>query len=157
MTNKPIVLGAGEGFAFSTPGESFVSKAIGDTTGGNLALVAAEWTPKHGTSAHLHPDSGEAFFILSGTFIIDIDKEEYHVETGAFAYVPPGATHRITNVGDEPGKFIAFFTPAGPEKGFRAVQKRAQELGKIPTEEEMRVIMAEHGTSGFGPPRTFDD
>ena len=157
MGDQPIVLDAEEGPVTRIPGETFVVKATGETTGDHLAFAVGEWAPKHGTPSHRHPTSSESFFFLSGTFIIDIDENEHHVGPGSFAFVPPGAKHRITNIGEEPWKLIGFFAPAGPEKGFRAVQKRAQELGRFPDIEEVQRIMAEHGTTDPGPARMRTD
>jgi mannose-6-phosphate isomerase-like protein (cupin superfamily) len=158
MKDEPIVLADGEGTITRIPGETFVAKASGETTGGHVALAVGEWAPKHGTFPHRHPSSSESFYVLSGEFIIDIDDVEYHVGPGAFAYVPPGTRHRVTNVGNEPAKIIGFFTPAGPERGFQAVRERAVELGRLPQAEEIESIMASHGTTDRGPARMrFDD
>jgi mannose-6-phosphate isomerase-like protein (cupin superfamily) len=158
MVAKPIVLGAEEGAVTRIPGETFVAKASGEATQGHLALAVGEWAPRHGTFSHRHPGSSESFYVLSGEFIIDIEDEEHNVGPGAFAYVPPGARHRVTNVGNEPARIIGFFTPAGPEKGFQAVRERAMQLGRLPDAEEIEQIMAEHGTVDRGPARMrFDD
>ena len=153
MAHEPIVLGADEGTTTRVPGETFIAKVSGDSTGGRLALAVGEWAPRHGTFSHRHPDSSESFFVLSGTFVIDIEDEEHHLGPGAFAYVPPGARHRVTNLGEEPAKILGFFTPAGPERGFRAVRERATELGHLPDADETERIMAENGTVDRGPAR----
>jgi mannose-6-phosphate isomerase-like protein (cupin superfamily) len=158
MSDRPIVLADGEGSVTHVPGEKFVAKASGDETVGHLAFAVGEWAARHGTFSHRHPGSSESFYVLSGRFIIDIGDQEYEVGPGAFAYVPPGARHRVTNVGDEPAKIIGFFTPAGPEQGFRAVRERAMEIGRLPEADEIERIMADHGTIERGPARMrFDD
>jgi quercetin dioxygenase-like cupin family protein len=158
MPDGPIVLADGEGAVTRIPGETFVAKASGDDTQGHLAFAVGEWAPRHGTFSHRHPGSGESFYVLSGTFLIDIDDQEHRVGPGAFAYVPPGARHRVTNVGDDAGRVIGFFTPAGPENGFRAVRERAMELGRLPEADEIERIMAEHGTTDRGTARMrFDE
>jgi quercetin dioxygenase-like cupin family protein len=156
--SEPIVLAEGEGRTGRIPGETFVAKASADDTEGHLAFAVVEFAPRHGTPSHRHPGSGESFYILSGEFINDIEDQEHRVSPGAFAFVPAGASHRITNIGDEPGRVIGFYTPAGPEKGFRVALDRAMELGRLPEIEEIRRIMEEHGTFNTGPARMrFDD
>jgi mannose-6-phosphate isomerase-like protein (cupin superfamily) len=155
---EPIFVAAGDGNPTRVPGETFFVKASGDATGDLLALAEGEFAPRHGTFLHRHMKSGEAFYILHGTFVIDVDGQERELGPGGFAFAPPGATHRITNIADEPGRVIGLYSPAGPERGFRAVRERIAELGALPPPEEVEAILAANDIVRVGPARMrFDD
>jgi mannose-6-phosphate isomerase-like protein (cupin superfamily) len=155
---EPIFLAPGEGGRGQMPGESFTVKASGETTNGLLAFAEGQFAARHGTFLHRHMNSAEAFWVLEGNFLIDIEDRAQELGPGGFALVPPGSAHRITNVGDSPGKVIGLYAPAGPEAGFRAVRERAAELGTIPSEEEVTAILASRDIIRIGPARMrFDD
>lgn len=49
-----------------------------------------------GTTAdfHVHPNSPECFFVLSGTVNIDIESDSVTLSAGQFFEVPAGKSHR---------------------------------------------------------------
>ena len=51
------------------------------------------------TQAHYHPNTEEIYFILAGSGSMVIDGETRQVGPGDAIAIPPGAVHKITNVG----------------------------------------------------------
>lgn len=51
-----------------------------------------------------------------------------------------------------PARLLALYTPAGPERAFRAIVERMQ-AGSPPTREQMIAICAEYDIVDFGPAR----
>lgn len=52
------------------------------------------------TPRHSH-DWEHVNYVISGRGRVEIDGEKHSMERGAFAFVPPNATHQYSNVGDE--------------------------------------------------------
>ena len=62
---------------------------------------------------HIHKDC-EAFIILQGVGLIEINKEQYPVKTGDIIINEPGEDHHLISSYDEP--LITLWCHAGPEK-----------------------------------------
>jgi|GEM_PF-2052648 len=43
---------------------------------------------------HVHADSDEAFFVLSGTFFLDTDQGTFRIDAGQFGVARAGVRHR---------------------------------------------------------------
>ena len=70
-------------------------------------------------------------------------------EGGSFVFVPRGTPHCFQNVGDEPGRLLVLFTPAGME-GF---VDRFASLPDGPVDPDVfRSIGLEVGMEVVGPP-----
>ncbi|HRF02738.1 MAG TPA: cupin domain-containing protein [Pirellulaceae bacterium] len=52
------------------------------------------------TTAHRHPNTEEIYFLLQGTGLMAIDDQSRLVGPGDAIAIPPGAIHKLTNVGD---------------------------------------------------------
>ncbi len=73
----------------------------------NLIRVApgGEITP------HIHDESTETFYILSGRGLSLIGGEQLELAPGVCGYAPPGVTHSVCNVGDVDLEAISVFNP----------------------------------------------
>lgn len=56
---------------------------------------------------HDHTGNYEVYYILSGQGIVDDNGREVAVSAGDVVYTTDGATHSLTNTGDEPCEMIA--------------------------------------------------
>lgn len=135
--DKALVVRSGEGTTFEMPGERFTGKLAGVHTDDRFALGEGVMSPRHGTSLHRHMKSGEMFYVISGSILLEIEDDEYELHAGDIAYAPPGAAHRMTNVSDEPARVMALFSPAGPEKGLRAMGELMARTAGRPSPEEL--------------------
>jgi mannose-6-phosphate isomerase-like protein (cupin superfamily) len=75
------------------------------------SLAEARLPPGATTTPHYHPQTEEIYYILSGRGRMRIDAETATVGPGDAIAIPPGATHQITNIADEPLVFLCCCAP----------------------------------------------
>ena len=63
------------------------------------------------TTAHYHPKSEELYFFTAGRGRLRIGDEEREVGVGDCAVIPPGAEHKLYNIGDEPLVLLCCCSP----------------------------------------------
>lgn len=63
---------------------------------------------------HFHEKEEECMFLISGKARFIIEGLEFDLEPETAFYAPPGMTHRIVNVGDEPLKILWVYSPPLP-------------------------------------------
>src|SRR5947207_11261103 len=96
MTAQGIVVQPGEGLVSSsstTPGRSYALKLLGAATGDSIMMF--EETIPAGTKStfHLHHDSDEVAYVLSGEVTFMIGGEISVGGPGACAFMPRGVPH----------------------------------------------------------------
>jgi mannose-6-phosphate isomerase-like protein (cupin superfamily) len=67
----------------------------------HLAITLVEGAPRSQEPLHSHPDSEQAYVIVSGRGRMIVADEERDVEAGTLVFIPPGAEHAIFNPGPE--------------------------------------------------------
>ena len=85
-----------------------------------MGIVLLE--PEKGHARHNHPGCEEALYIVSGIGkqMIDIDGEQWQsISAGDLVHIPADVFHATINVGWEPLKMIAVYSPPGPETVLR--------------------------------------
>jgi quercetin dioxygenase-like cupin family protein len=65
------------------------------------------------TTFHLHRDSDEVGYVLSGEITFKIDEEVTVGGSGTCAFIPRGVPHAWKNTGAETGRVLFLYTPAG--------------------------------------------
>jgi mannose-6-phosphate isomerase-like protein (cupin superfamily) len=75
------------------------------------SLAEARLPAGASTTPHYHPQTEEIYYILSGQGRMRIDAETSAVGPGDAVAIPPGRTHQITNVGDQPLVFLCCCAP----------------------------------------------
>jgi quercetin dioxygenase-like cupin family protein len=104
---------AGETKWFS--GDVYTLKLTTAQTAGSLGMIQASVPPGGGPPAHVHADSDETFFLLSGELeFLDGDRV-FLAGPGDLVYVPRHIRHRFSNIGIVPASMLFLYTPAGPE------------------------------------------
>lgn len=79
----------------------------------NFSLGFVTLEPKGGQVPwHNHPQE-EIYMILEGTGEICLGEEKQEITGGQTVYIPSNQFHQLTNVGDEPLKFVYCYGPAG--------------------------------------------
>jgi len=150
MQTLHVPNGAGERLVF--PGAIELAILIpGSATNGAFALYEDIVQPGVGPPRHIHKSQDELFFILDGSFKIEIAGQVIMAEPGDVALVPRGEVHAFKNVGHEAGRLRYTFTPAGStERMFRAFFEAAQN-GEL-TPERMAEIALNQDQVFVGPP-----
>ncbi|MFP8954565.1 cupin domain-containing protein (plasmid) [Natrialbaceae archaeon A-arb3/5] len=72
--------------------------------------------PGKGHDLHTHPDSEEVLYVISGKGEQTVDGETQEVGQGDMIHIPAGVEHGTKNIGWEPLKFLAIYSPPGPEE-----------------------------------------
>ncbi|SMF36948.1 Mannose-6-phosphate isomerase, cupin superfamily [Tistlia consotensis] len=79
----------------------------------------AECPPKNGPGLHVHEQTVENFFCLSGSFDIIWGDDEEHsltLEPLDFISIPPGVARRFYNKSDEIGRLLVIIQPVNEEQ-----------------------------------------
>ena len=156
-TKKAKIVANGTGLELqSVPGESILFQLTGDETGGALDYMIVTVAPNSGPPLHLHHTQEEVFHIIKGRFKIQAGDETTICDKGDFAYVPAGTPHAFINLSDEPGEFIAVFTPGGTDKFFAEFGPMMNSDSGPPDEEEVAAVLEKHGMTLLGPPLSAD-
>ncbi|MEJ7559620.1 MAG: cupin domain-containing protein [Pedobacter sp.] len=100
-------------------GRCLVSSA---DTGGQMLIVAPgekTFAFKGGPPLHIHKHQDEVFFVASGEFLIQLDKEVLTVKTGDTVFIPRGVPHTFANpMENNPGSLISIHQPVGKNEEF---------------------------------------
>lgn len=149
MTDQPtsaFVLRPGQGRTIDLGNFAMSLKASADDTGGAFSLLEAEEPPHFGPPMHIHHDAAEAFYVVSGEYVIFIGDEEHRCPAGSFIYIPAGAPHGF-RVGAVPSRKLNIYTPAAMVGYFdelaAAIARNEMDdetLGEIATRYGMEVI-----------------
>jgi mannose-6-phosphate isomerase-like protein (cupin superfamily) len=78
----------------------------------NQSLAEATIPVGGATTEHYHRSSEELYLVTAGRGRLIIDGEERMIAPGDCALIPPGARHKVLNVGDEPLRIVCACAPA---------------------------------------------
>jgi mannose-6-phosphate isomerase-like protein (cupin superfamily) len=78
----------------------------------NQSLAEATVPAGGATTAHYHRRTEELYLITAGRGRLVLDGEERLLAVGDCALIPPGATHKIFNVGRGPLRILCACSPA---------------------------------------------
>src|ERR1700704_8776 len=132
-----------------SPGRSFSLKLRGGETGDSIMMF--EETPAGTKSTfHLHHDSDEVAYVLSGEVTFKIGDAVTVGGAGAYAFMPRGVPHAWKNTGAETGRVLFLYTPA-KAGGLIEEQHRTQRSFSSMTERELAEILQRHGWELLGP------
>lgn len=108
----------GEGEHFVFPGAIELTIIVpGARTEGAFAIFEDIVEPGFGPARHIHKSQDEVFFVLEGSFDLEIDGQLFHAGAGDVAFVPRGAVHAFKNTGAAAGRrAIRSHRPATPRR-----------------------------------------
>lgn len=141
-----IPAGGGKRIESPAPGRFFMLKLLGRETGESI-MMFEETLPAGTTSLHhLHHDSDEVAWVLSGEFTFKIGDEVTVGGPGTCAFMPRNIPHAWKNTGKETGRVQFLYTPA-------AAGSLIEELSEQRTmnDEERTHFFARHHWEVVGP------
>ncbi len=114
----------------------------------NGAMCVFEFTGTGGGPRHLHHDQDEWIYIMEGEFDFIVGEKQFRLAAGESAFIPRNVSHAWARVGDQPGKIISVYQPAGKmEEFFRELGKhfkdlptREQVINKSYTQEQVKAM-----------------
>jgi len=126
--------------------------ARGEQTNGALVAVEIVVPPGEGPPLHVHTREDESVYVLEGDLLFKLGAQLSATPAGSFVFVPRGVAHSFQNVGEQPGRMLVTFTPAGMEGFF----DRLSDLTAFDPD-AFRRAAAEVGTDVVGPPLAQSD
>ena len=122
-------------------------------TDGDLSFFAPgekAFAAKGGPPLHIHLYQDEIFYVVAGTFLIQVGDEQFHIEEGDTIFAPRQVPHAFTRISDT-GKMITVFQPAGKMEDFFS---KLNGFTERPKPEEFVKLFEEHDMKIVGPPLT---
>jgi quercetin dioxygenase-like cupin family protein len=110
----------------STPDLRTTFLLRGEQSGGHVSLmenVVAAHSP--GPPLHKH-DFDEAFYMLEGELIFQLEDELFTKRAGEFTFAPRNVPHALANHSDADARYLLVCTPAGLERLFARAAADAQ-------------------------------
>jgi quercetin dioxygenase-like cupin family protein len=95
--------------------------------------------PPHNPGPPLHThEFDEAFYLLDGELVFQIDEELLTKRAGELVFVMGNVAHALANHGDAPARYLLTCTPAGFERHWARIA--AEAAGVDPPEWAMKPI-----------------
>lgn len=145
-----VVPPEGGGRLSMAPGRSSLLKLLSGETGESVMLFVETAPPGTETTFHLHRDSDEVAYVLSGEITFKIGNEVTIGGAGSCAFLPKGVAHAWKNTGTATGQVIFMYTPAGAGKFFE--EQVRQPLTGPANGPEAVGLRERHGWEIVGPP-----
>jgi len=141
-----VPAGGGKRLDSPTPGRSFSLKLLGHET--DESIMMFEETLPAGTASlfHLHHDSDEVAWVLSGEFAFKIGDEVTAGGPDTCAFMPRDVPHAWKNTGSETGRVLFLYTPAAAGGYIEALSEHR------PTDDDERnKLLERHRWEVVGP------
>jgi len=151
MGAQGIVVQPGEGLVQSfTPGRFLTMKLLGGDTADSVMLFEETAPPGTKSWFHLHRDSDEIAYVLSGEVTFLIGGEVTVGGAGGCAFMPRGVAHAWKSTGAETGCVLFLYAPA-KAGGFIEEQHRSERTRASMTESERAEMLQCYGRELLGP------
>jgi mannose-6-phosphate isomerase-like protein (cupin superfamily) len=93
-------------------------KVSSEDSHGGLLVVEMTHHAKGGPGRHFHYEQDEWFFVVEGEYIFEVGQELVRLKPGDSVFGPRKVPHVWAFVGDQPGRILFIFTPAGQMEAF---------------------------------------
>jgi quercetin dioxygenase-like cupin family protein len=132
------------------PGRSVALKLLGEGTGDSIMMFEEVVPPGTKSTRHLHYDSDEVAYVLSGEVTFMIGDEVTVGGAGSCAFMPRNVPHCWKSTGAETGRVLFLYTPA-KAGGLLEEQHRTQRKFAEMSKSELADILERHGWELVGP------
>jgi mannose-6-phosphate isomerase-like protein (cupin superfamily) len=114
-------------------------------TNGDYGLFRWDMAPApSGPGPHFHRTMSEAFFVLSGTVLLQDGARTLEARPGDFLYVPPGGIHGFRNESGSPASILILFAPGAPRETYFEELAEVRRSGRRLSEAEWTELYARH-------------
>jgi mannose-6-phosphate isomerase-like protein (cupin superfamily) len=131
------------------PGRSATLKLLNGETDQSVMMFEEVAPTDTVTALHLHHDSDEVAYVLSGEITFRIGDEITVGGPGTCAFMPRDVPHAWKSTGAEPGRVLFLYAPGRAGGVFEELVDRP--IGSV-GERELAEIAARHGWEIVGPP-----
>jgi len=133
-------------------GEPTLVKVAAADTGGAFALFHLTAPPLTGPPLHRHSREDEAFYVLEGELVFEVDGVRTTVGAGGVVYLPRGVTHRYQNFTKQDVQLLIAVTPGGFHDFFVELSAATPAGGGMPPLDVLQQIDVRYGIETLGPP-----
>jgi mannose-6-phosphate isomerase-like protein (cupin superfamily) len=135
------------------PGRTAALKLLNEQTGQSV-MAFEEVTPVGAeTPLHLHRDSDEVMYVLSGQYSFKIGDDFSAGGPGTCAFMPRGIPHAWKNSGTEMGRAFFIYTPGEAGKVFEeSVRLQRPAPASTTADPEVAELFQRYGWEIVGPP-----
>ena len=88
----------------------------GEDTDNRYGLMDVTVLPKNGAKSHIHSREDEVFYVIDGQFDLQYGENSIRATNGFHLFMKRGIPHSFKNIGNNEGKILIMFIPAGCEK-----------------------------------------
>jgi len=135
----------------SAPASRSISLKLRGGETGESTMMFEETIPTGTKSAfHLHHDSDEVAYVLSGEVTFKIGDEITVGGPGTCTFMPRGIPHTWMSTGAETGRVLFLYTPAKAGGLIEEQQRTGRKFASM-SEEELADILDRHGWEIVGP------
>ncbi len=128
LSARPKLLQTREGGTdISSPGRQSLSLLIGEETAGSLYATDVYLSPGFGAPPHHQPTEEELWYLIEGQLDVRVGTRSAVIRAGSFAFIPRNTTHTFKNSGTSLVRLLAWNAPAGHERAFEAMRRKADE------------------------------
>jgi len=131
-------------------GRSFSLKLRGSETGDSIMMFESTASAGTRSTFHLHHDSDEVAYVLSGEVTFLIGDDVTVGGPGTCAFVPRGVRHAWKSTGAQAGHMLFLYTPARAGGLIEEQQRTGRKFGSM-NERELADILQRHGWELLGP------
>lgn len=153
----PFVTPPGEGVALWHLDGLMELKASAAATGGRFGLFEQRLPAGSSAPLHVHHGEDEAWYVLDGELLFQVDGTDLLAPTGAFLWAPRGLPHTF-RVESDGAWLLGIVTPGGFEEFFEATGRPAPRRTLPPPPEgppDLAAMVAaaqRYGCDIIGPP-----
>jgi quercetin dioxygenase-like cupin family protein len=152
MDTKGFVVPPGQGQVWNmAPGRSAALKLLGGETGDSVMMFEEGAPFGTVTAMHLHHDSDEVVYVLSGEFTFKIGDDITVGGPGTCAFMPRGVPHAWKNTGAQTGRALFLYTPAGAGRFFEDMTRMQQAFSSM-NDDEIAALFRSYRWEVVGPP-----
>lgn len=128
----------------------YTCKVSTKDTNGALFLIEQKNLRKGGPPRHLHHSQDEWFYVIEGEFIAEVGNDKFRLEPGDSLFAPRRVPHAFARVGENDGRLLVGFQPAG------AMEHFFHEIAKMPDYAKDAKLYRACGLELLGPPLAVD-
>jgi quercetin dioxygenase-like cupin family protein len=141
---------AGQGVEYGSR-RSASLKMLTRETGESVMMFEEVAPASTETPMHLHHDSDEIAYVLSGEITFKIGDQVTVGGAGTGAFRPRGLAHAWKNTGTEPGRVLFLYTPAAAGSFFEEAAEISSPFSSM-DDREIAEAFQRHGWEFVGPP-----
>jgi quercetin dioxygenase-like cupin family protein len=145
---SPLWRPPGTGPTLDVLGVTHSYKAMANDTGHQFSVWESIVPPGAGAPAHTHTREDEAFYVLNGEVLIEVEgaADPLRLGPGGFLFAPRNRRHAYRNIGTVAAHLLVFAMPgAGLDRMFAAFDAASKRTAHMPAIDTIAAIAGQYG------------